>query len=236
MIEATRDDREAAANFVLNDPEFFVNIGQRRNWCDACLTGECDNEPIVQTIARHRVAAQEAAIRAAIEAAAEKVIPAWGDAAANSIRALSVEQVIERAMTACANAGHPVGDHFQEVFPQTGKNPKGGRPARDFQLDRYACCLIAQHFARRLVRRISAEGTQPMTALPEGFVPHDGGPCPVPLDQEVTVLYADGGWSAAEAGFWTGWEESDQMNLWSWECAPYNRIIAYRPTQQETKT
>lgn len=55
------------------------------------------------------------------------------------------EQVIERAMTACSNAGHPVGDHFQEVFPQTGKNPKGGRPARDFQLDRYACYLIAQN-------------------------------------------------------------------------------------------
>jgi len=75
-----------------------------------------------------------------------------------------------------------------------------------------------------------------MTSLPEGFVPHDGGPCPVPLDQEVTVLYADGGWSAAEAGFWTGWEENDQMNSWSWECDPYNRIIAYRPTQQEPKS
>jgi hypothetical protein len=55
------------------------------------------------------------------------------------------EQVVERAMIACVNAGHPASDHFQEVFPQTGKNPKGGRPARDFQLDRYACYLIAQN-------------------------------------------------------------------------------------------
>ncbi|AVZ28803.1 DNA-damage-inducible protein D (plasmid) [Zymomonas mobilis subsp. mobilis] len=55
------------------------------------------------------------------------------------------EQVIERSMTACANAGHLVNNHFQKVFPQTGKNPKGGRPARDFQLDRYACYLIAQN-------------------------------------------------------------------------------------------
>lgn len=55
------------------------------------------------------------------------------------------EQVVERAMVACANAGHAASDHFQEVFPQTGKNPKGGRPSRDFQLDRYACYLIAQN-------------------------------------------------------------------------------------------
>ena len=55
------------------------------------------------------------------------------------------EQVVERAMAACLNAGHQVADHFQEVFPQTGKNPKGGRPAKDYQLDRYACYLIAQN-------------------------------------------------------------------------------------------
>lgn len=55
------------------------------------------------------------------------------------------EQVIERAMLACENAGHPASNHFQEVFPQTGKNPRGGRPSKDFQLDRYACYLIAQN-------------------------------------------------------------------------------------------
>lgn len=55
------------------------------------------------------------------------------------------ESVIERAQTACANAGHPVENHFKEVFPQAGKNSRGGRPARDFELDRYACYLIAQN-------------------------------------------------------------------------------------------
>tara|TARA_R110000787_G_scaffold23762_3_gene67652 strand:- start:58400 stop:59728 length:1329 start_codon:yes stop_codon:yes gene_type:complete len=55
------------------------------------------------------------------------------------------EGVIERAQTACENAGHPMGNHFREVFPQLGKNPKGGRPARDYELDRYACYLIAQN-------------------------------------------------------------------------------------------
>ncbi len=55
------------------------------------------------------------------------------------------EAVIERAQTACANAGHPVENHFKEVIPQTGKNPRGGRPARDYELDRYACYLIAQN-------------------------------------------------------------------------------------------
>ncbi|WP_333837368.1 DNA damage-inducible protein D [Novosphingobium sp.] len=55
------------------------------------------------------------------------------------------EQVVERARLACKNAGHRASDHFQEIFPQTGKNPKGGRPSKDFQLDRYACYLIAQN-------------------------------------------------------------------------------------------
>jgi hypothetical protein len=74
-----------------------------------------------------------------------------------------------------------------------------------------------------------------MTTLPEGFIPHDGGPCPVPLDQQVTVLFADGMQDESEAGFWTGWEKEDAENLWKWECDPQDRIIAYRPSQQETR-
>ena len=96
MVEVTQADREAAANFVLNDPEFFVNIGQRQNWCDACLTGECDNEPIVQDFARHRAAAQEAAIRAAIEACAVTAGGSYhGPDAVERIRAFSVEQIMK---------------------------------------------------------------------------------------------------------------------------------------------
>lgn len=55
------------------------------------------------------------------------------------------ERVLLRAQEACLNAGHPIENHFQEVFPDSGKNPLGGRPSKDFELDRYACYLIAQN-------------------------------------------------------------------------------------------
>jgi Restriction alleviation protein Lar len=77
-VQVTQADRGAAANFVLNDPEFFVNIGQRQNWCDACLTGECDNEPIVQAFARHRTASAPVATEAMVERVADVVAIAEG--------------------------------------------------------------------------------------------------------------------------------------------------------------
>ena len=55
------------------------------------------------------------------------------------------EGVIGRAMTACANFGQPVEEHFEEVFPTSGKNSEGGRPARNFHLSRYASYLAAQN-------------------------------------------------------------------------------------------
>lgn len=55
------------------------------------------------------------------------------------------EQVIGRAMTASNESGKSPEDHFVEVFPHVGKNPQGGRPARDFMLSRYACYLTAQN-------------------------------------------------------------------------------------------
>lgn len=60
------------------------------------------------------------------------------------------EGVIRRAETACRNAGHDATEHFQEVFPSTRKNPEGGRPARNYELSRYACYLIAQNASSRL--------------------------------------------------------------------------------------
>ena len=60
------------------------------------------------------------------------------------------EGVIRRAETACQNAGHDPSGHFQEVFPPTRKNSEGGRPARNFELSRYACYLIAQNASSRL--------------------------------------------------------------------------------------
>lgn len=55
------------------------------------------------------------------------------------------EQVIARAKTACVKSEKSVEEHFLEVFPHVGKNPQGGRPARDFMLSRYACYLTAQN-------------------------------------------------------------------------------------------
>lgn len=55
-----------------------------------------------------------------------------------------------RAEIACQNAGHEPSEHFQEVFPSARKNPEGGRPARNYELSRYASYLIAQNASSRL--------------------------------------------------------------------------------------
>ncbi|MBV1864488.1 MAG: DNA damage-inducible protein D [Rhodobacteraceae bacterium] len=55
------------------------------------------------------------------------------------------EQVIAKAVTACTESDNNADDHFVEVFPHVGKNPQGGRPARDFMLSRYACYLTAMN-------------------------------------------------------------------------------------------
>jgi DNA-damage-inducible protein D len=55
------------------------------------------------------------------------------------------EQVINKAIFSCENSDISVNEHFQEVFPEVGKNPEGGRPSKDFELSRYACYLIAQN-------------------------------------------------------------------------------------------
>ena len=59
------------------------------------------------------------------------------------------ERVIGKARAACRNSGHDPADHFKEVLPQPGKNPEGGRPARNFELSRYACYLVAQNASSR---------------------------------------------------------------------------------------
>lgn len=55
------------------------------------------------------------------------------------------ETVLDRAVRSLQNIGQNVSDHFQEVFPDVGKNPEGGRPARDYKLNRYACYLVTQN-------------------------------------------------------------------------------------------
>jgi hypothetical protein len=55
------------------------------------------------------------------------------------------EKVLVRAAEACRNSGHPVKNHFEEVFTDPSKNPLGGRPANDMRLSRYACYLVTQN-------------------------------------------------------------------------------------------
>lgn len=64
-----------------------------------------------------------------------------------------------------------------------------------------------------------------MTDLPEGYLPHDGGPCPVPLDSRPGVMFADGvctGMGYMRAINWDRWWTGDAHN-------PGDNIIAYKP-------
>lgn len=75
-------------------------------------------------------------------------------------------------------------------------------------------------------------GNATMTLTPEqiadGWLPHDGGPCPVPLDSKPGIITECGkvsqpGWHAASVwagpGDWWKHHSSD----------PMHRIIAYKP-------
>ncbi|MDR0379551.1 MAG: DNA damage-inducible protein D [Candidatus Accumulibacter sp.] len=55
------------------------------------------------------------------------------------------EDAVERAKTACANAGQPVEDHFADVGKMVEIGSGTQREVNDLALTRYACYLIAQN-------------------------------------------------------------------------------------------
>ncbi len=55
------------------------------------------------------------------------------------------ETVIDKARTACANAGQAVGDHFADVSKKIDLGKGAQREVVDVELTRYACYLIAQN-------------------------------------------------------------------------------------------
>ena len=64
--------------------------------------------------------------------------------------------------------------------------------------------------------------------IADGWIEHDGGPCPMPDEDIVEVLFADHTTDMTYAAFWSaalpGMDDS-----WTGECASDDRIIAYRP-------
>lgn len=66
--------------------------------------------------------------------------------------------------------------------------------------------------------------------LPDGWIAHDGGPCPVPLSARVSVLHRDGTpRMLRQAGWWVRIENFAEHDLWRHEGPGHLHIIAYKP-------
>ena len=55
------------------------------------------------------------------------------------------KRVIEKAMLACEQSGHPVNDHFSHMGKMVKIGSGASRNVEDYQLSRYACYLIVQN-------------------------------------------------------------------------------------------
>lgn len=63
----------------------------------------------------------------------------------------------------------------------------------------------------------------------DGWIVHDGGPCPVPADAMVVVRFRDGYVEDAEtAWFWSDKNPADEFDYWKWQGLPDWNIVAYR--------
>lgn len=60
-----------------------------------------------------------------------------------------------------------------------------------------------------------------------GWIEHDGGPCPVDDDALAEVMFSDGETDMIYAAFWSA-PGPDMDDNWTGDCAPDDRIIAYR--------
>ena len=69
--------------------------------------------------------------------------------------------------------------------------------------------------------------------IADGWLPHDGGPCPVPLQTKVQVMFHSGEIRyPRRAGWWTAFDTVSKFaehDLWQHQSPnPANHIIAYK--------